>query len=117
MVEDSRVMRSIIVNTLTKAGSNVKEAENGLEAIAAHRNFRPHLTLMDINMPKMGGLDAIAHIRKAKSKAKFIILSSSSRKDEVLQAKAMNVLGYLLKPIQPGTLIEKINAIMARNSE
>ena len=59
LVEDSRVIRGIIANTLTEAGCKVKEAKDGMEAIAVHRNFRPDLTLMDINMPKMGGLDAM----------------------------------------------------------
>ncbi|WP_300465171.1 response regulator [Desulfobacula sp.] len=112
LVDDSRVMRQIISQTLKAEGANVKEAENGEVAIRIHRTFNPDLTLMDINMPEMGGFEAIAKIRAYDKTSKFVILSSSSRKDEIIKAKELKVSGYLVKPTEPEKLIARVSSIL-----
>lgn len=87
-------MRSLIANVLKKEGAIVKEAivkeaNDGEEAVKAHKMFNPDLTLMDINMPKLNGLEAIAQIKNFHPDSKFIILSSSSRKEEIVTAKTL----------------------------
>ncbi len=116
VVEDSKVMRGVIVKTLEEEGCKVKDAGDGVEAIDIHETFSPDLTLMDINMPNMGGLEAIENIRNDDPKAKFIIFSSSSKKEEVVTAGALGVMGYLIKPIKPELLVEKIKEILGINS-
>ena len=112
LVDDSRVMRNIISQTLKEEGATIKEAENGEEAAKIHRTFNPDVTLMDINMPIMGGFEAIAKIRAYNANSKFIILSSSSRKDEIIKAKELKVSGYLVKPVQPAQLIDRVSAVL-----
>lgn len=109
LVEDSNVMRSIIGRVLVNEGAIINEATNGEEGIVLFKSFSPDLTLMDINMPKMGGFDAIAEIKKFAPNSKFIILSSSSRKDEIISAKNLNVSGYLVKPVEPDQLIKRVS--------
>ncbi len=116
VVEDSRVIRHIVSKTLKSEGCEIEEAQDGKEALSIHKSFRPELILMDINMPNMSGLDAIAHIRKTDPEVKFIILSSSSKKDEVLTAKSLGVLGYLVKPIKPEILVERIRELLTNIS-
>ena len=112
LVDDSRVMRNIISQVLIAQGANIKEAENGEVGIRAHRTFQPDVTLMDINMPEMGGFEAIAKIREFDANSKFIILSSSSRKDEIIKAKQLKVSGYLVKPVEQDQLIERVSSIL-----
>jgi len=112
LVDDSRVMRNIISQTLKEEGATIKEAENGEEAARIHRTFNPDVTLMDINMPKMGGFEAIEKIREYNATSKFIILSSSSRKDEIIKAKELKVSGYLVKPVEPAQLIDRVSAVL-----
>lgn len=112
LVDDSRVMRNIISQMLTAEGANIKEAENGEEAAKIYRAFNPDLTLMDINMPKMGGFEAIERIREFDVDSKFIILSSSSRKDEIIKAKELKVSGYLVKPVEQAQLIARVSAVL-----
>ncbi|MDA3788715.1 MAG: response regulator [Desulfobacula sp.] len=112
LTDDSRVMRNIISKILKAEGAEIKEAENGEEAARVHRTFNPDLTLMDINMPGINGFEAIAKIRKFNVNSKFIILSSSSRKDEIIQAKKLKVSGYVVKPAEPEQLIKKVSAIL-----
>ena len=112
LVDDSRVMRNIISQILVAAGAVIKEAENGEAGARVYRTFHPDLTLMDINMPEMGGFEAIEKIRQFDGSSKFIILSSSSRKDEIITAKQLKVSGYLVKPVEPEQLIERVSAIL-----
>lgn len=112
LVDDSKVMRRIIATVLKEEGAKIEEAGNGEEAIAIHKSFNPDLTLMDINMPKMGGFEAIMHIREFSPDSKFIILSSSSRKDEILNAKTLSVSGYLVKPTEPEELIKRVSGVL-----
>ena len=112
LVEDSKVMRTIISKMLKAHGAVVQEAGDGEEGIRVHKAFNPDLTLMDINMPKLDGFETISRIRTFNSSAKFIILSSSSRKDEILSAKTLNVSGYLVKPVEEEKLIERVAAAL-----
>jgi len=112
IVDDSRVMRNIISQTLKEEGATIKEAENGEEAARIHRTFNPDLTLMDINMPKLSGFEAISKIREFNATSKFIILSSSSRKDEIVKAKELRVSGYLVKPAEPAQLIARVSSVL-----
>ena len=112
LAEDSNVMRTIIARGLKEHGAKVIEARNGEEAVKLHRMRNPDLALMDINMLKMSGLDAIAKIGEFHPNAKFMILSSSSRKDEIIAAKTLKVSGYLVKPIDTDQLIARISAVI-----
>ncbi len=112
LVDDSRVMRNIISQMLIAEGAVIKEAENGAVGARVYRTFHPDLTLMDINMPEMGGFEAIEKIREFDAGSKFIILSSSSRKDEIIKAKQLKVSGYLVKPVEPEQLIDRVSAIL-----
>ncbi|MDX1668161.1 MAG: response regulator [Limnobacter sp.] len=113
VVEDSGMMRRVFVTTLKKSGYEVIEAVDGMDAIEKHLSFQPDLTLMDINMPNLNGLEAISKIREASPTAKFMMLTSSSRKDEVITARSLRVSGYLIKPIQPDVLLDKVGKTLA----
>ena len=112
LVDDSKVMRHIIAKILKKNGAKIKEANNGEEAIEIYKTFNPDLTLMDINMPKMDGFESIIHIRKFCPDSKFIILSSSSKKEEILNVKILKLSGYLIKPVDPDTLVERVSSVL-----
>lgn len=113
LAEDSKVMRNLIAKILKNEGAIVKEANDGEEAVRTHKMFNPDLTLMDINMPKLNGLEAISQIKKFHPNSKFIILSSSSRKDEIVTAKTLKISGYLVKPVEPDKLIERVSAVLS----
>lgn len=108
VVEDSAVIRNIIARTLQQFRFNVQQAENGQRATELYPEFRPHLVLMDLVMPEMGGLEAISTIRKFDPNARFIVLTSSARRDQVLEAKKMKVLSYLIKPFNPDLLMKEV---------
>ncbi len=108
VVDDSSVIRGIIAKALEQREAIVELAEDGLAAIEKYKSFQPDLTIMDINMPRLSGLDSILRIRAFNPQAKFIILSSSSRKDEVVTAKTLNVHAYVLKPFRMNDFLDTI---------
>ena len=112
VVEDSNVIRNIIAKTLQDAHFVVQQAENGQRATLIYPDFQPDLTLMDLVMPEMGGLEAIEAIKNKSPDAKFIVLTSTSRKDQVLIAKKLGVKAYLIKPFVPEVLIRTINNVL-----
>jgi CheY-like chemotaxis protein/CheY-specific phosphatase CheX len=114
VVDDSAVMRNILAKTLLKEGFEVEQAKDGQDAVQKHKEFKPDLTLMDLVMPELGGLDAIMEIRESSPKAEFIVLTSSSRRDEVVTAKQLNVSSYIIKPVDTKDLMVKVRAAFER---
>ena len=96
VADDSMVMRKIISEALKKSGVEVEEANDGQEAVEKYKIFKPDLTIIDLVMPKMNGLDAIVEIQSLNPEAKFIIVTSTSRREEIVTAKSLNVLSYLV---------------------
>ena len=88
----------------------VEQAKDGIDAVEKHRIFRPDLTVMDLIMPQLGGLDAIMQIKESDPEAKFIVLTSTSRKDEVVTAKTLDVLSYVIKPIDGEEFLKRVRA-------
>ena len=82
----------------------VAEATNGREAIQQFRAHRPDITLMDLQMPEMNGLDAIIAIRGEFPEAKIIVLTTYKGDVQILRALKAGAQGYLLKKyISQGT--------------
>ena len=75
----------------------VAEASNGREAIQQFRAHRPDITLMDLQMPEMNGLDAIISIRGEFPEAKIIVLTTYKGDAQILRALKAGARGYLLK--------------------
>jgi len=89
----------------------VAEASNGLEAIQQFRTHRPDVTLMDIQMPEMNGLDALIAIRNEFPEARIIVLTTYSGDVQVLRALKAGARAYLLKNALHKELLETIRAV------
>lgn len=109
IVDDSLMIRKLLSKKLTEIGFNVEVAHDGSEAIEKHRDFKPDLTIMDQVMPKLKGLDAIFEIEQSYPDAKFIMLTSTCREDEVNTAGTLNVIKYLVKPVCLTDLYKEIS--------
>ena len=91
----------------------VAEASNGREAIQQFRAHRPDVTLMDIQMPEMNGLDAIIAIRGEFPDAKIVMLTTYKGDVQILRALKAGAQGYLLKNTIHKELIQTIRAVHA----
>ena len=92
----------------------VAEASNGREAIQQFRTHRPDVTIMDLQMPEMNGLDAITAIRGEFRDAKIIVLTTYKGDVQILRALKAGAQGYLLKNTIHKELVDTIRAVHAR---
>ena len=91
----------------------VGEATNGLEAVDRYRTLRPDVTLMDLQMPEMNGIDAIRAIRAEFPQARLIVLTTYDGDVLALRALRAGAAGYLLKTMLRRHLIDAIRAVHA----
>ncbi len=89
----------------------VGEAEDGLGAIHCARNHSPDLVLLDLSMPRMGGLDAIKEIRKVSPRSKIVVLTIHSGEEYILSALEAGAVGYLLKDAHSAELLTAIRHV------
>jgi DNA-binding NarL/FixJ family response regulator len=89
----------------------VGEATNGREAIEQYRRLRPDITLMDLRMSEMSGLDAITAIRTEYPTARIIVLTTYEGDAQALAALRAGAAGYLLKSSVRKDLLDTIRAV------
>jgi DNA-binding NarL/FixJ family response regulator len=89
----------------------VGEASNGLEAVEEVRTKDPDVVLIDINMPKLNGVEATRLLKKEKCRAKIIALTIYDDREYLLELLKIGVSGYLLKDIEPHALVEAVRAV------
>ena len=89
----------------------VAEASNGREAIQGFRDHRPDVTLMDLRLPDIGGIDAMIAIRTEFADARIIILTTFEGDVEIRRALQAGALGYILKTAARQQLVEMIRRV------
>jgi DNA-binding NarL/FixJ family response regulator len=112
-VDDHQLLRDGIAAVL--AGQEdmllVGQASSGLEAVEAYRRLRPDVTLMDLRMPGMSGIEAIAAIRMEFPNARIIVLTTYAGDVQAAAALKAGAVGYLLKNLVRKELIETIHVV------
>ncbi len=114
-VDDHPLFRSGIAALLATQPDMhlIAEATNGREAIQQFRAHRPDITLMDLQMPEMNGLDAMIAIRNEFPEARVIVLTTYVGDVQVLRAMRVGARAYLLKSLLDKELLDTIRAVHA----
>ena len=114
IVDDAAFMRMILKDLLTKNGYNViGEAENGLMGVEKQRELKPDLTLMDITMPEMDGIEAVKEIKKQDPGAKVIMCTAMGQQAMVISAIQAGAWDFIVKPFKPERVIEAVQKALA----
>ncbi len=115
-IEDDMDMQAIYSEQLKAFVSTLYLAKDGEEGYELYLTHKPHIILLDINMPKMDGLTLAKKIRATDKDVKIIITTSYTEQDKLLQAIELYLIKYIIKPIEPEILksaiekaIEEIN--------
>ena len=114
-VDDHPLLRKGIA-ALVNAEPDLKliaEVSNGKDAIDAFRSHRPDVTLMDLQMPGMDGIETIESIRREYPEARIIVLTTYGGDMQVLHALRAGARGYILKGNVPEELLNTIRAVHA----
>lgn len=115
LVDDHPVVReglAAIINRQTDM-LIVAEASNGQQAVELHRQHRPDISLIDLRMPVMNGVEAIRIIRKENSSSRFIVLTTYDGDEDIYRALQAGAQGYLLKDMFREELLAAIRKVYA----
>lgn len=113
IVDDAAFMRMMVKDVLTKNGFNVTgEAEDGIKAVERYKELQPELTIMDITMPEMDGIQAVKEIRKINSNAKIIMCSAMGQQAMVIEAIQAGAKDFIVKPFQADRIIEAVKKVI-----
>ena len=114
LAEDHALFRQGLRELLDDAGlSVIGEASDGTTAVRLARELRPDVVVMDLNMPRMDGIDATSEIMKSERPPIVLVLTVSTTNDDVLDAIAAGASGYLLKDAAAD---EIVNAVRNANA-
>ena len=118
-VDDHPLVRRGIANLVAGQPdlSLVAEASNGREAVQEFRAHHPDVTLMDLQMPEMNGLDAIIAIRSEFPEARIIVLTTYTGDVQILRALKAGAQAYLLKNSLHKELLDAIRAVQSKEKD
>jgi DNA-binding response OmpR family regulator len=118
-VEDEAMIRKIAVAVLRPYFLEIYEAKDGVEALEIYANYKPDIIITDIEMPNMNGLALCKKIREKDKTTPIIVTTAYTKTDYLLEAISLNLVKYLVKPIEEEALFEALNfcfELIERNS-
>ena len=115
VVDDHALFRTGVANIINQERDLrvVAEAGNGVEAVAAYERHRPDVTLLDLRMPVMDGVEVVRRIRALEPRARVIVLTTYDTDDEIARALKAGAKAYVLKDIAADDLIACIRDVLA----
>jgi DNA-binding response OmpR family regulator len=116
VVDDDLELSSLIGYALRQAGYMVVEAGDGVAALAAFERESPALVILDVNLPRLSGLEVCRKIRAA-SRVPVMMLTVRSAEEDQVQALDLGADDYLTKPFRPRTLLARVRALLRRAGE
>jgi len=113
VADDHSIVRQGIISILQIQDdlNVVAEAKDGLEAVKLHEVHQPDITLMDLRMPNLEGVDAITRIRATHPSAAIIILTTYDTDEDIFRGLQAGARGYLLKDADFEDLIEAVRTV------
>ncbi|HEX7809626.1 MAG TPA: response regulator transcription factor [Thermoanaerobaculia bacterium] len=115
VVDDHSLVRTGVANIISHEPDLqvIAEAANGLEAVEAYEKYHPDVTLLDLRMPVMEGVEAVRQIRERDPLAKVIVLTTYDTDDDISRALKAGAKAYVLKDITADGLIQCIHDVLA----
>jgi two-component system NarL family response regulator len=115
LVDDHALLRTGVANILNQEADLevVAEAGNGVEGVAAFERYHPDITLLDLRMPEMEGVEAVRRIRQIDPQARIIVLTTYDTDEDISLALKAGAKAFILKDITAEDLVACIRAVLA----
>jgi DNA-binding response OmpR family regulator len=114
VVDDDTDLLTILTDRLEAAGYAVLTARDGVEALARLQGARPGAVVLDLKMPRLGGLDVLPAIRRAAPQAYVLVLTGSPNRPLREECRARGADDFLLKPFEAGEVLRRLARGLAR---
>jgi two-component system, NarL family, invasion response regulator UvrY len=111
IVEDHPIVRSGLRRLLAAEAAEIREAATGEEALGIFRAWQPSLVILDLNLPRIGGLEVLDRLRIAEPEARILILSMHDDPMHVTRALRAGAAGYVTKNAPPEEIIEAVRRV------
>jgi two-component system chemotaxis response regulator CheY len=115
VVDDAAFMRLTLEKIFVKAGHEVIQAKNPVEALTLYQEQRPDLVTMDITMPEMDGIEAVGKLKEIDPGARVIMISAMGQESMVSDAIKVGASDFVVKPFQPERILAAINRAVQKN--
>lgn len=118
VVDDDAAIRTVVRWQLDDAGYRVLEADDGAAALTCIRNEHPTLVVLDLSLPRLGGLDVLRAVREGqvgRSDTPIIVLSGRSAESDRIVGLDLGADDYLVKPFSPGELAARVRSVLRRS--
>lgn len=114
VVEDDFDIRQILSVYLKHCGFEVSCASDGQEAIPLITSYQPHLLILDLMMRRVDGWEVLhwLNTQRLHPPVPVLVLTACSRLDEQLRGFEAGAIDYIVKPTQPGVIVDRINALL-----
>lgn len=113
IVDDHSIVRQGLATIINRAPemTAIAQAEDGQQALNLFREYQPDVTLMDLRMPQMGGVEAITAICAEFKHARIIVLTTYNSDEDIYRGLQAGAKGYLLKEAKPNELLNAIRTV------
>ncbi len=114
-VDDSRSMRQMVAFTLSSAGHEIAEAEDGQQALNLAQSGAYDLVLADVNMPVMDGISLVRKLRELPSYrfTPVLMLTTEAGDDKKSEGRSAGATGWIVKPFNPEQLLSTISRVLS----
>ncbi|MEW6489206.1 MAG: response regulator [Thermodesulfobacteriota bacterium] len=112
--DDDEAVLDLLARILTRAGHGVLLARDGAEALRLFEEHRPDVTLLDIFMPRVTGLEALRRIRASWGDAEVVLVTGMAHTDLVIQALRHGASNFVEKPFRPSALLDQLEWSLLR---
>lgn len=115
LVDDDDNLRKLVGYQFKAKGYNVVPACNGVEALEKLKEIKPHLIILDLNMPKMGGIEFYNKIRDPNGRLTHPVLILTARANTEQLFREFDIDGFIAKPFEIDQLIDEVEIIIKKN--
>jgi len=115
-VEDDDEVRQKVALRLQRQFRNIYVARDGEEGWDLYLKHRPDILFLDINLPKLSGIDLLKKVRENDYSTKAVMLTAHSNMDYLLQTNELKLTKYIVKPLSREVLNETINMLVKEMS-
>ncbi len=113
VVDDEAIVTEVIERYLKREGFQVHVALDGVNGLEMARSLAPDLVVLDLMLPKLGGLD-VCRILRAESSVPIILLTAKGEETDKILGLGLGADDYVVKPFSPGELVARIKAVLRR---
>lgn len=112
LADDDAIVLTLLESTLRNFGMSCRSVDNGVDALRMIRSEKPHVAVLDVNMPGMDGFNVLAQVRAEKLPTHVILLTARQQEREVIRAFELGADDFLTKPFNPFELVARLKRFM-----